>query len=257
MTFRTALWVHRGVLASFCLVLLFVQPVAASPPGGEQLSPETFALSLIVYVVVPSVIFAGLALVVMRVVSGGITRVSDARSIVSPLLVGVGLLVAANSQVSLVPSFMGGQFPWAGLGSGFVVLGILLSRRVHRARHTYRSLVVVVCLAVLVAGVVTAIGATFVQSLTPATASRVAFVVPLFGLLPAGYAFAGGKTRLEIATTALAFAVPMLGIVILETPGVGGNGLLFLLLEAVYGFVIATVGGPLLAVGASLSPEST
>ena len=107
------------------------------------------------------------------------------------------------------------------------------------------------------AGVVAAVQATVVHSLTRATTVRLAFVVPLFGLLPAGYAFARGRTRLEVATTTAAFALPMLGIVLVSTPNVRGNGLLLLLLEAVYGTVIAVVGTPLLAVGASFAPEST
>lgn len=247
----------RSILAVWCLVLVGVRSVAAAPPGGERTPPEVVGIGLLVYVVVPSVVFGGLTFGVMRVVSWSIPRVRASRRVVGPLLVGAGLLVAAVSSWPSGFQLLGGQSPWIALGAGIATLGVVVSRTEGRASRRYRFLVASVCLAVLVAGAVTAVQATVTQSLTRATTVRIAFAVPLFGLLPAGYAFARGNSRLGVATTAVAFGLPMLGIVLVSTPNVRGNGLLLLVLEAVYGVLVAVVGSPLLAVGASFAPEPT
>ncbi len=239
------------------LVLCSIVPVAASRPGGStQPSPGLFVLMILVYVTVPSAIFCGVVTGVMQIARVIPNQPNRIRPIAGPALLVVGALLGVNELVSVVPSFLGGQLPWLGLGCGFVVMGVLLSTATVRNQARFGSLVGGACLAVLVAGVVTAVQSTVLHSLTLATTVRVVFVLPLFGLLPAGYAFGRDDRRLGVLTAATAFAVPMLGLTIVGKPGFG-TGLLLLLLAVVYGLGITVIGSPLLAIGSALSGRSS
>jgi hypothetical protein len=77
-------------------------------------------------------------------------------------------------------------------------------------------------------------------------------VMPLFSLLPAGYAVGDHRGRLGLATAAGAFAVPGLFILVDQLPNVGGLGFLAVVLLSYYGLVMPLVASPLLVVGASL-----
>lgn len=253
---------HRSVgrlvasLGTALAGLVAAMPAAGAPPVGQPqpVSPEAIVANLLVYVVVPTAIFAGLAGGLAALVARVPTR-HHLRPLASRLFAATGVVLAVLAVVPLVPSFLGGQPPWVGIGGGFVALGVALAVAPDERATDLRFSIAAAALAMVVAVGLTALQAAFTPMLTRATTTRVVFVVPLFGLLPVGHAAGRGDTSLATVLAAVAFGVPMAAYTLVALPGFG-LGLLWLVAIAVYGGGILLVGTPVLAIGAALEKSA-
>ncbi len=249
---------HRGwqrrlaVLVATVAASMAAVPAAGAPPSGQPqpVSADAVVVNLLVYAVVPTAIFAALA-GVLAVFVARLPNLDRLRPRAGPALAAIGVVLGVNALVPVVPSFLGGQLPWAGLGSGFLTLGLALSVASSEWASGLRFSIGVAALAMVAAVGVTTLQAVFTPMLTRATTTRVVFVVPLFGLLPVGHAASRGDTSLATALAAVAFGLPVAAYTVVTLPGFG-LGLLWLVAIAVYGGGILLVGSPVLAIGAAL-----
>ena len=241
-----------GSLASGLAGLLAAWPAAAAPPPGEpqSVSANAIVASLLVYTVVPTAVFAGLAGGLAALVAG-LPDLHRLRPLAGRVFAATGVVLGVVAFVPVVPSFGGGQPPWVGIAGGFLALGVALTLVPDERASSLRFSMGAATLAMVVAVGLTALQAAFTPMLTRATTTRVVFVVPLFGLLPVGHAAGRGDTSLATVLAAVAFGVPMAAYTLATLPGFG-LGLLWLVAIAVYGGGILVVGSPVLAIGAAL-----
>ena len=114
---------------------------------------------------------------------------------------------------------------------------------------SYRSAVVIGALGGLVAAASTITVAAVTGRLTPWLLSNLLVLVPIFALLPAGYAAGRGRRRLAVATATAGIVLGLLPAV----PVTGSAVPILLALNAtVIGLSAAVVGAPLLVLGAIL-----
>ncbi|MFW6382917.1 MAG: hypothetical protein ACOCZD_02640 [Haloferacaceae archaeon] len=163
------------------------------------------------------------------------------------LLAGVGLVL-----------FGGYAAPLFGIGVAVAALGVALGRPSVRERATYRTLVVGAAFGtVLAVGVTVAIAVGITQKrLHYALLSSLPSLVPIFALLPAGYAAGRGNRPLAAGTIAVGFALAVAPFASFTSPAVGGSFVpssVSALGAASYAIGIAVVGTPLLVAGASLA----
>lgn len=228
--------------------------------GVGSLVAPTIATNTLVGVALPTAAFAllfGVAVIALPRFGPVAEYVRDAPGRVLSIggaVAAVALL--AGGGLSLLG---GASAPLFGVAVTFAALGVALSRSGVRERASYRTLV-----AGAVAGALLAAGATIAGAVafeqggaTHSLVTSLQFLVPVFALLPAGYAVGRKDHRLALGTVAVGFALPMA----LRTSFVSPNGgRLFLAIFAVtYAVAIIVVGAPLLVVGASLAdrrPES-
>jgi hypothetical protein len=246
-----------GVLAVLGLPAFGASVAARPPPGVEPESPTVWslltdlAIGIPLFILLPSLLFGvvavGVAWVGREWLAGERIAASSA-----PLLIGGGLIVAAISMVTWIPAFGGGNLPWLGVAGGLVALGAMRSWNRDRDRASFRGCLDAAGLATVVALAIVGIEVLLTDWLTYATISRAGFAIPLFSLLPAGYAVGDQRCRLGLAAAAGAFAVPGLFILVDQLPNVGGLGFLAVLLLGYYGLVLPLIASPLLIVGASL-----
>ncbi len=164
------------------------------------------------------------------------------------LLAGVGLLL-----------FGGYAAPLFGIGVAVAVLGAALGRPSVRERVTYRALVAGAAFgAALAVGVTIAIAVGITQKrLHYALLSSLPALVPIFVLLPAGYAAGRGNRLLTAGTVAVGFVLAVAPLASFTSPMVGGGFVsapVLVLGAAIYAIGIVVVGTPLLVAGASLAP---
>lgn len=234
--------------------LLAVPAAGAPPPGSEPppVSPGTVVVAVLVFVVVPSGLFGGLAAGLGRVLATA-SHSSRLNAHVPSLLATLGVALVAAGLVAGTPSVLGGRLPWVGVGSGYLALAGLLAHTSGQERSR-RFCLAGASLAVLVAVAVTGLQATVTGMLTRATTTRVVYVLALFALFPVGYAAARGEHETAVGLAALGFGVPAASLTAVSVPGFG-PGLLLLLALGYYGVVLLLVGTPLLVAGASLTGE--
>jgi hypothetical protein len=249
-------WRWVTTLAATLGGALVALPAAGAPPDGQTqpVSPEAIVANLLVYAVVPTAVFAGLAGGLAALVAR-IPTLHRLRPLAGRVFAATGVVLAVLAVVPLVPSFMGGQPPWVGIGGGFVALGVALAVAPDEQTTDLRFSIAAAALAMVVAVGLTVLQAAFTPMLTRATTTRVVFVVSLFGLLPVGHAAGRGDTSLATVLAAAAFGVPMAAYTLVALPGFG-LGLLWLVAIAVYGGGILLVGSPVLAIGAALEKSA-
>lgn len=155
----------------------------------------------------------------------------------------LGIAAVRAVGPSLLPLF-GVGIAYAGLGAG-------ISRRSVRERASYRTLVGLAAVGAFVAGAVTLAVAALSPGSTRWLASGVPTLIPVFSLLPAGYALGRENRRLAGGTAAIGFAVGALAVTPVMAPRFWGLSVLGV--AAIGSAVsVAAVGAPLLVAGAAL-----
>jgi len=156
-------------------------------------------------------------------------------------VLGIGAVRAVDP--SLLPLF-GVGIAYAGLGAG-------ISRRSVRERASYSALVGIAAVGAIVASVVTLGLASLADGSTRWLVSRLPTLIPVFSLLPAGYALGGENRRLAAGTAGVGFVVGALAVTPVVAPRIWGPSILGI---AAIGSVlsVAVVGAPLLVAGAAL-----
>jgi len=164
-------------------------------------------------------------------------------------MLGIGAVRAVGP--SLLPLF--------GVGTAYVMLGAGIQREGVRERASYRTLVGLAGVGAVVAGAITLGLAALASGSTRWLAAGIPTLVPVFSLLPAGYALGRGNRRLCVATATVGFGVAALSVspVVATGPFGGpysGVAAVVLVLGTAVGSVIsvAVVGAPLLVAGAVL-----
>jgi|GEM_PF-805254 len=159
-------------------------------------------------------------------------------------VLGIGAVRAVGP--SLLPLF--------GVGIAYAVLGVGMSSAAVERRTSYRTLVGLAALGIVVAGAVTLAVAALAPGSTRWLASGLPTLVSVFSLLPAGYALGCGNRRLAAGTAATGFAVGALAVTPVVTPRFWGLSILGV---AAIGSVlsVAVVGAPLLVAGAALGGD--
>jgi len=152
--------------------------------------------------------------------------------------------------------------PLFGVGIAYALIGVGIRREGVRERASYRTLIGLATVGAVVAGAVTLALAALSSGSTRWLASGIPTLVPVFSLLPAGYALRRGSRRLGIGTAAVAFGVAALSVTPVMGPGPFGGPFsgvvaVALLLAAAIGTVLSVVvvGAPLLVVGAVLATD--
>jgi len=167
-------------------------------------------------------------------------------------MLGIGAVRAIGP--SLLPLF--------GVGIAYALLGVGIRREGVRERASYRTLVGLATVGAVVAGAVTLALATLSSGSTRWLASGVPTLVPVFSLLPAGYALGQESRRLGFGTAAVAFGVAALSVTPVMGPGPFGGpvsgviAVAFVLADAIGTVLsVAVVGAPLLVAGAILATD--
>ncbi|SNZ13480.1 hypothetical protein SAMN06269185_2216 [Natronoarchaeum philippinense] len=160
-----------------------------------------------------------------------------------------GLTVVALVGLEMVGPVGPSLLPMLGVGITYVALGVAVSRGIVRKWTSYRSAVVIGALGGLVAAASTVAAAAVTGRLTPWLLSNLLVLVPIFALLPAGYAAGRGRRRLAVATATAGIVLGLLPAV----PVTGSAVPILLALNATaVGLSAAVVGAPLLVLGAVL-----
>lgn len=222
---------------------------------GSLIGP-VMAVNLLAYVGLPTAVFSLLIGAIAGALSWRDWDYSRIQGRTGVSLGVLGLLVTTFSVLGAggVSLLGGAAAPLFGTGISFVVLGVVCSRPSVRERVTYRRLIGGAVLGAVIASAVTVAGAiAFGQSgTTRSLLTSLPFLLPLFLLLPAGYALGREDRRLAIGTAAVGFALSLVPLAPFTSP-VLGFGILLSLVATVYAVFIAIVGVPLLIVGAALA----
>jgi hypothetical protein len=221
---------------------------------GSVVAP-TIAANALVGVALPTAAFAlllGIGAAATPRFGPVAERVRDAPGRV--LTVGGAVMAVALLAGGGLSLLGGASAPLFGVAVTFAAFGAALSRPGVRERVSYGALV-----AGAVAGALLAAGATVAVAVasgrygvTYALLDGLPFLVPVFALLPAGYAFRRGDRLLAGATATVGFALPM----VLRTSFVSPTGrvrFILVFLAIAYAVGITVIGTPLLVVGASLA----
>lgn len=170
---------------------------------------------------------------------------------------GIGLAVVgtattlAMAAIGAVRAVGPSLLPMFGVGIAYAMLGLGISRYGVGERASYRMLGCLAVAGAVVAGAVTFAFATLATGSPRWLASGIPTLVPVFSLLPAGYALGRGNRRLAGGTAAVGFGVAALSVTPVVALGVLGRS--FLGVAAVArALSVAVVGAPLLVVGATL-----
>lgn len=220
---------------------------------GSLLGP-VLVLNTLAYVALPTTVFT----LLIGAIAGMLTWLdwddSRIQEHLGSSLAALGLLVTTFSVVAGggASLFGGTAAPLFGTGIAFVALGGLCTRPSIREQVTYRWLVSGAAVGAIVAAGVTVIGAVTVgqTGLTRSLVTSLLFLIPIFVLLPVGYALGRQNRRLAIGTAAVGFAVSMLPLVPFLTPPLG-MGIPLVFFVTGYAILVAIVGIPLLIVGAA------
>lgn len=207
--------------------------------------------NLLTNVVVPAAAFGAL----VGAVGGGLAsirhRLPAGAARAGRALAGAGLLVA------LLPLAAGGRSilsssvaPLVGVGVAFVALGLGLSRVGSESIHSYPALTGVAIGGLVVAVLATAVGtlAVGIRGLTFAMWTSARFLVPVFALLPAGYAVGANRRWLGIGTAVVGFVLAVAPTATLYSPFYGFGVVLFALVVGMAA-AVAVLGAPLFGVG--------
>jgi hypothetical protein len=240
-------------------------------PRGSVLTPVTSALAIVLLVApalltnllvglaFPTVLF-GLCVAVIETVLARADAVLDVvRDYPGRVLAAAGVVLTVGALLASGGfSLLGGSgAPSFGAGLTFVVLGAALARRLDRGRVDERFVLVSAVAGVAVAAAITTAGAIAFQqnSLTRSLLDTLPVLVPVFALLPAGYALGKDDRR-----RAVGFAVGGFVVGTLWTTSLGaliappfGNGPLAVVVLVVVVLSTAAVGTPLLVVGRVLA----
>ncbi|WP_435174468.1 hypothetical protein [Halorussus sp. AFM4] len=233
---------------------------ALSLLAAASLLGPVVATNLLTRVAVPTALFGAF----VAAACGGLARLDRRVERVAEragvALAGLGALVVVlvlGPPAGGVSLLGGAGAPVFGVGVAAVGFGAALSRPGVRERLTYRRLVGGAAL-----GVVAAAGSTLAAAvafdrngLTLSFLTGLPPLVPVFALLPAGYALGAGDRRLAVATATVGFAVSLLPFASLFTP-TAQFGPVVVLVAAAYAGAIAVVGAPLLVVGVALAESS-
>lgn len=233
-------------------------PVSSLLALGLLLVP-VLAMNVFAYLVVPCAALALLLGAVVSVLSRVPGRSERVRNVGGPALVALGAVLAAHPLYAwLVPGVDLFNAPLFGCGVAAVAFGGVLSRPTARTRVTYRTLVAGAVLAAVIAAFASIGGALLFNAngLTLWVRSHLSFGLPVFALLPAGYALGQGKRRLSVATVVVGFAAALVPLTPFLSP-ILGFGLILVALFLVYAVALAVLGVPLLVVGASLAPSAS
>jgi len=207
--------------------------------------------TLLTNVVVPAAAFGALVGAVGGGLSairhrlpGGVTRAGRA-------LAGVGLLVALAPLVAGGLSVLDSSVaPLLGVGVAFVALGLGLSVTPSASVRSYPALAGVAVGGLAVALLATVLGTLAVgtRGLTFAMWTSAWFLVPVFALLPAGYAVGTGRRRLGVGTAVLGFVLAVAPTTTLYSPFYG-FGVLVTALVLGLAVAVTALGAPLFGVG--------
>jgi hypothetical protein len=225
---------------------------------GSLLGP-VMAINVLVYVGLPTAVFT----LLIGAIAGALSWTNwEYSRIQNRAGIGLGVLGLLGTTGSLVAtggvSLLGGAAaPLFGAGITFVVLGVVYSRQSVRDRMTYRRLVGVGVLGAGIASVVTAAGAIgFGQNgLTQSLLTSLPLLLPVFLLIPTGYALGRENRRLAIGTAAVGFALSIVPLAPFTSPTIGA-GLLLSFVATMYAVIIAIIGVPLLVVGVSFAKQA-
>lgn len=222
---------------------------------GSVVAPA-FVTNALVGVVLPTAAFAlllGVGVAALPRFGPVAEYVRDAPGRV--LTVGGALMAVALLAGGGLSLLGGASAPLFGVAVTFAVFGVALSRSAVRERAGYRTLVAGAILgALLAAGSAVAVAVAFEQrGMTYSLLTSLPFLVPVFALLPAGYAVGRKDHLLALGTAAVGFALPM----VLRTSLVSPTGVRpFVVVFAVaYAVGVVAVGVPLLVVGTSLAGD--
>ena len=257
-TRRPAGYVLLGLVM---LGFVVIDPVFASPPPGSEQSAGQGSMlrSLLFFVVVPSVVFA----IVVGLVASGLSRIGDTLTQIKlrtrggpAIAILGGVAMAGPLYADSVPVLSGGTPPLFGLGAGLIVFGIVLSIGSVRDRLTYWPLLVSTAVVTAVAAGVAVGWAMELDVLTRSSVAQLPYMLPLFALIPAGYALGQGNLRRSIVTATTGFAAAMVLLTLASGSSARGLGFLLTIISVMYAVAIAVLGSPALAVGAALSSET-
>lgn len=167
----------------------------------------------------------------------------------------IGVIVTALSGTALgdIAIFGGNAAPLFGAGIALSGFGLVFSRSRVRTSVSYSRLVGGAVIGVALAAGVAVLGAMSFGpfGLTQSVMSQLPFFIPLFMLLPAGYAYGRESRRLAVGAAAGGFALSILPLVYSVSPSLG-IGVLLVPLALVYGgIIVVVVGAPLFVVAAS------
>lgn len=215
--------------------------------------------NLLVRVAFPTVLF-GLGVAALDT---ALARIDDALDIVRDYpgtVLGVSGLVLTVGALALGGGFrlLGGSgAPAFGAGLTFVVFGVTLSRRSPRDRVDRQFLFASAVVGAVLAAAITAVGAlAFHQNnLTHSLLESFSALVPIFALLPAGYALGEENRRRAVALVAGGFVLGTLwttSFAALITPQ-HSQGVLTVFVLAFVVASVTVVGTPLLVVGRALA----
>jgi len=168
-------------------------------------------------------------------------------------LAGLGIAVVVGSMAGTALSLLGtANAPILGAGVGIAAVGAALSVQSIREALSYRLLVGLAGLGIVVSVGATVAALPLFQSvgLLRSQVVALAFVVPLFAFLPAGYALAAGRRGLAVGTTAVGFAIAVAQQVPLLAPGSGT--VVGTLIASVSAVTLVVCGVPLIVVGYGL-----
>jgi hypothetical protein len=225
---------------------------------GSLLGP-VMAINVLVYVGLPTAVFTLLVGAIAGALSWAnweYSRIQDRAGVGLGL---VGLLVTTGSLVATggVALLGGTAAPLFGAGITLVLLGVVYLRPSVRNRMTYRRLVGVGVLGAGIASVVTVAGAIgFGQNgLTQSLLTSLPLLLPVFLLIPTGYALGHENRPLAIGTATVGFALSIVPLAPYTSPTIGA-GLLLSFVATMYAVVIAIIGIPLLVIGASFAEQA-
>ncbi|WP_423999536.1 hypothetical protein ACOZ4I_11215 [Haloarcula salina] len=206
---------------------------------------------LLTNVVVPAAAFGAL----VGAVGGGLStirhRLPARTGRAGRALAGVGLLVALLPLVAGGISVLSSSIaPLVGVGVAFVALGLGLSLTEPASLRSYPALAGVAIGGLAVAVLATAVGtlAVGIRGLTFAMWTSARFLVPVFALLPAGYAIGTGRRWLGVGTAVAGFVLAVGPTATLYSPFYG-FGVIVSALVLGLAAGVAVLGAPLFGVG--------
>ena len=216
----------------------------------------TIVVNAFAYIALPTAMFAllvGAAAGALSWLDLNFERIRNTAGV--SLAVGGALVTTFSLLATGGVSLLGGAAaPLFGVGIALVSLGVVFSRPAVRERTTFRVLVAGAAFGMIVAAGSTVAGAVIFDQngLTLSLLTSLPLLVPVFLLLPAGYALGRENRRLAIGTAAAGFALAMVPLAPFTSPTIG-LGFLLVLAVTVSAAIVAVVGTPLLVVGASLA----
>jgi len=242
-------------------------------PRGSVLGPVTSGLAvvllvapailtnLLVGIAFPTVLFGLCVAAIETLLARATTALDGMRDYPGRVLAASGAVLTVGALLASGGfSLLGGSgAPAFGAGLTFVVLGAVVARQLGSTGVDEQFVLVSAVAGIALAAAVTTLGAILFQqnTLTRSLLDSLPVLVPVFALLPAGYALGEGDRR-----RALAFAVGGFVVGTLWTTSLGtlltppfGNGPFAAVVLTVVVLSTAAVGTPLLAVGRVLAEQ--